>query len=282
MDGVWHSITQWASSISLGHMALTVIITAILYVAVEPLISWITQHIGKKVARASKEPRSEIKKRQKTLAKLFATVLKVLLVLLAIFTILSDLKVNLAPLLASAGVAGIAIGFGAQTLIKDALSGFFIILENQYRVGDFIEITGTGLTDANGTVENISIRSTTFRDRNGNAHFIPNGSIIQVVNKTLGYAKVHFTFAVATGTDVDKLTEVVNQIGRQMADSKKWSEQIVDAPHFVEIGQFGPEGFNVTVSGTTTPGDQWNVSSEYRKRLMEALKSADIEMVDKV
>jgi len=268
----------WLSGVDWLHMLLIIVIGAVIYQIIGFVIRWLVHNLGH--AR-KKESRGERRKRLKTLSNLFTTVAKVIVVLTVLFTILSDLQVNLVPLFASAGVAGVALGFGAQNIIRDALAGFFIILENQFRVGDFIEVSGIGLPGdaSDGTVERLSIRSTTLRDRNGNAHFIPNGAIVQVINKTMGYSKVHFTFAVESDTDTDSLIKLIDEIGRKLAKEKSWKDKIVDPPHFSEIGKIGKEGFNVTISGTTEPADQWDVSSEFRRRLVASMKEHGIETV---
>lgn len=268
---------DWFGRVHFTDVIVTIIIGIILYYFSGRIIHWLMRHLAKGIR--SKTPRSEIKKRQKTLAGLFTTVAKVLIVLVVIFTVLSDFGLNLTPLLASAGVAGVALGFGAQSLVKDSISGFFIILENQYRVGDFIVINGAGVNNAHGAVEKVSIRSTTLRDREGNVHFIPNGSIVEVINKTLGYSKVHFSFTIQAGTDVEKVAEIVNKLGRAIAKDKNWVDRIIDPPHFTEVGKFSKEGYEVTVSGITPPADQWKVSSEFRKRLMEELAKEKIRVV---
>ncbi|MDR0955855.1 MAG: mechanosensitive ion channel family protein [Candidatus Nomurabacteria bacterium] len=273
---LWHAIGAWLSSKGLG-LIWILLFGAVVYWISAPLINWLTRHIARGLR--SKTPAAELKKRQKTLAGLFITVTHVLVILVVIFTILSAAGLNLAPLLASAGVAGIALGFGAQSLVKDAIAGFFIILENQYRVGDYVEITGIGLSDSYGTVEKVSIRSTSLRDRDGNVHFIPNGSIVQVINKTLGYSKVHFTFNVDKATDLAELEILINNLGRQMAQEKAWQNKIIDPPHFVEVGAFDKAGASVTVSGITPPSDQWNVSGEFKKRLLSELKKHGVQVV---
>jgi small conductance mechanosensitive channel len=272
----WKMVGDWLASNGVEVFS-ALLVGALIYYFVSPVIFWLTRHIAKGIR--SKTPRSEIKKRQKTLASLFVTVTRVLVVIVVIFTILSNLGMNLAPLLASAGIAGVALGFGAQSLVKDSIAGFFIIVENQYRLGDYIEATGIGLTDARGSVEKITIRATTLRDRDGNVHFIPNGSVTQVVNKTLGYSKVHFSFKVAEGTDVEKISQIINELGAKLAKEKTYADMIIDPPHFVEVGNFGQDGYEVTVSGMTQPADQWNVTSEYKKRLMAALSTNKIKVV---
>jgi small conductance mechanosensitive channel len=272
----WQEAGAWLTDEGLK-ILWTLVVGAVIYYFAGPVIHWLMRHIAKGIH--SKTPRSEIRKRQKTLAGLFITIAHVMVVLVVIFTILSGTGLNLAPLLASAGIAGIALGFGAQSLVRDSIAGFFIILENQYRVGDYIEITGTGISNAHGAVEKVSIRSTILRDRDGNVHFVPNGSVTQVINKTLGYSKVHFTFVIAKSSDVEQVTTVIDELGRKLSKEKTWTDKIIDPPHFVEVGKFDSAGVEVTVSGMTGPADQWVVTSEFKKRLMAALEKAKIEVV---
>src|SRR5688572_24482431 len=177
----------------------------------------------------------DIKKRQDTLIVLFSALLRVFVWSVAGFTILRMLfpTLDLTPILAGASVMGVALGFGAQTLIRDFLSGLFIILENQYRVGDVVQIG-----EANGTVEHISLHSTIVRDNDGSVHYIPNGSITHAINKTMGFAKINLTIQVASTTDIDKLAEDINKLGEKMAGEEKWKKRIIDPPHFLGIDSF--------------------------------------------
>lgn len=283
MKNFYEVALAFANSIHFTDILLSVAIGLIAY-SLAPVLAHIVVSMLVRVRGSRKIKNNERKKRLATLAELFTAIIKVIIVLTVVFSILSDLHINLVPLFASAGVAGVAFGFGAQSIIKDLLAGFFVIVENQYRVGDFINISGIGIPETvdGGTVEKITLRSTKLRDRLGNVHFVPNGAVVEVVNKTLGYSKVHFVFAVATDTNMDQLIEIVNQTGREMADETKWKNKIIDAPHFSEVGKIGADGFNVTVNGITEPATQWAVSSEFRKRLLEKLQSSGITMVETV
>lgn len=215
----------------------------------------------------------DIKKRQDTIIAMVSAILRVLVWLVAGFSImrLAFPDIDLTPILASASVLGVAIGFGAQTLIKDFLSGLFIILENQYRVGDVVEI-GT----ATGTVEQISLRSTILRDSNGSVHYIPNGSISHAINKTMGFSKINLTIEVPATTDIDKLAATINEVGAKMAAEDKWKKKIMDAPRFLGIDSFTTDDVEVTIIGKTQPAAQWSVTGELRRRLILALKKQGI------
>jgi moderate conductance mechanosensitive channel len=210
------------------------------------------------------------KKRQDTLISMFSGVL---VWLVAGFTILGHFfKLDLAPLIAATGVAGVALGFGAQSLIKDFISGLFIILENQYRVGDIVQ-----LDNAQGRVEQITIRSTVLRDNDGSVHYIPNGVIQHTINKTMGFAKINLLITVPPNTDVDKLAETVNAIGDKMAEEEKWRNKILDPPHFGGINNFTPTTLEIKINGKTQPTAQWNITNELRRRLLAALNKQGLE-----
>lgn len=214
-------------------------------------------------------------KRRNTIISLASTVSKVVIVVsgsVIVFRLLMP-NIDLTPLLASAGIVGIALGFGAQSLVKDVISGIFIMSENQYRVGDTVEIEG-----ASGNVERVSMRTTVIRDTSGNVHFIPNGSITQVTNKTLGYSAVNFTITIEPDSDIDKVAKIINEIGEELALSEQWKEKIIDAPHFLNIGAFTDISLDVTVVGKTQPAAQWGVTGEMRHRLLQAFDKNRIKL----
>ena len=275
-------LVTWLNGLNVIQILTTIIIAYLLCKITGPIVGWLTAHLIKGPRNETKLAKIERRKRSKTLADLISFVIKLLIAVTAVYTVLTDLGIDLAPVIASAGLAGVALGFGAQTVVKDMLAGFFIILENQYRVDDVVQISGVGFpaTPVEGTVRSITLRKTTLRDRDGNVHIIPNGSIVEVINRTIGYSKFRFTFAVDVDTDVDEIIKIVNETGERMAKDPEWSKLIVDAPHYDEFGRIGKEGINVTVSGTTMPGQQWKVNAEYRKRLVIELQKSDITIAD--
>ena len=188
-----------------------------------------------------------------------------------------NISTTLAPLFASAGIIGIALGFGAQALIKDFLSGLFIISENQYRVGDVVELdTGTA-SSPSGTVEKIGSRSTMLRDVEGNVHFVPNGMVGHVINKTMGYSKARVIVAVEPDTDIEKAVKLIDDIGQSMADEDGWKEKIIDPPAYIMMGELTATSVELIVSGKVQPSDQWSVSAELRRRILRAFEENDIE-----
>lgn len=250
------------------------------------VFSWLGRHFGgavisqlmKRLVRSTQFnalSEDDVKKRQDTLIGLFVTIWKVILIFAASCLIFQQLfpKVDLTPFFASAGIIGIALGFGAQSLIKDFISGLFIITENQYRVGDIVDLEG-----AAGTVERITVRSTILRDVDGNVHFMPNGNIMHVINKTMGYSRVNFAISVNPETNIDKLSEIINQVGEKMATDEKWKAKIIEAPHFLSIGTFSDVALEVKITGKTQPSAQFGVTGELRRRLLKAFTKHDIEL----
>lgn len=217
----------------------------------------------------------DVKKRRDTLGSLFTVVWKVILIIVASCIIFQQIfpKIDLTPFFASAGLLGVAIGFGAQSLIKDFLSGVFIIIENQYRVGDIVDIQG-----AAGTVERVTIRSTVIRDASGNVHFLPNGEVLHVINKTMGFSKVNFSLVVDPDTDIDALAKVIDDVGVALAEDEKWKDKVLEAPHFLNIGTFSDVALEVTITGKTNPSQQWSVTGEMRRRLLKAFAKHKIEL----
>ncbi len=221
--------------------------------------------------------KKDIEKRQNTLAALFMNIWRIMIIITVTYSIFKefvpDANQILAPLFASAGIIGVALGFGAQSIIKDFLSGIFIISENQYRVGDIVDIEG-----ASGTVERIGSRSTVIRDVDGNVHYFPNGMVQHVVNKTMGYSMARFTIAVHPSSDIDHVVKIINKIGTNLANEEKWKSKIIEAPEFVSLGEFTGTSVEIIIAGKTQPSDQWSVIAELRRRLLQAFEENGIEL----
>lgn len=263
---------------TLTHSATTLIIGLVCYWVVPVVVNWLMAHIFVTHYQRTLH-KKDLEKRQRTLGSMFTNVLRIIVVILTLYLLLQatigkdQAFTFLAPLFASAGIVGVALGFGAQSLVKDFLSGIFIISENQYRVGDIIEIEGFG-----GTVERIGIRSTVIRDVDGNVHFFPNGMVQHVINKTMGYSMARFTVAVAPETDIDRVTKIVDKIGLTLAGEEEWKDKILEAPHYVMMGEFTATAINLIISGKTQPSDQWGVVAEMRRRILEKFEEAGIEI----
>lgn len=219
--------------------------------------------------------KKDIEKRQRTLVAVVTSAWQILVVFVGGFQLLKIVfpGIDTAPLFASAGIIGVAIGFGSQTLVKDFLSGIFIISENQYRVGDIIDING-----ATGTVERIGARSTVIRDMDGNVHYFPNGTIQHVINKTMGYSMARFTIGVHQSNELEDIIRLINETGKTLAGEEKWKNKIINPPSFESIGEFTASTVNLQISGKTQPSDQWSVTAEMRRRLLIAFEKNKVEL----
>ncbi len=213
------------------------------------------------------------KKRVDTLAGLIGAVSKVVFWVVAVIMIVDELGINTAPLLASAGVVGIALGVGAQSLIKDFTNGLFIIVENQYRVGDFVQFD-----TVSGIVQAITIRTTILRDFDGNIHHVPNSSIVVATNMTFGVSGINQDITVSIDTDLEKLEKVINDVGSEIAADDVWGKKIKKTPYFAQVVQFAERGIVIKILGETTPGSQWKVKTELLKRLRAAFIKNGIDL----
>lgn len=214
------------------------------------------------------------KAREDTLKSIFSATTTIFIWVVSIMIILGQFDVNLGPLIASAGIAGIAIGFGAQSLVKDIVTGTFILLESQFRVGDVVELN----KEVSGVVEAFTLRVTTLRDLDGMKHYIPNGEITLVTNMTMEFSGVNLDIGVGYDTDIDKLEKVINTVGNKLAEEEEWNLKITEAPTFLRIDNFADSSIVVKIVGKTIPMAQWAVTGELRKRLKIAFDKEGIEI----
>ena len=214
---------------------------------------------------------SDRKKRIATLDNLLNTATKIAVFSIAAIMIVDELGINTAPLLASIGIVGVAVGIGSQSIIRDFTNGLFIILENQYRVGDLVSFgTATGAVQATGTVQSISVRTTVLRDINGNIHHVPNGTIIVTTNKTFDLSGINEDITVRFNTDIPKLEKIINKIGADLGEDEIFGKKIKKAPYMAQVASFSDQGIVIKILGDTTPGTNMKVRTELFKRLQEA------------
>lgn len=213
------------------------------------------------------------KKREDTLVRIINGSISIIVLLIAGLMILSELGIAIGPLLTAAGIAGLAFGFGGQYLIRDVISGLFIILENQYRVGDVVCFDGTC-----GLVEDVSLRMTSLRDLDGTVHHVPHGEIKKVSNLSKYYARVNLNIGIAYSSDLEKVISVVNQVGKNLADDPQWKEFIIKPPQFLRVDDFADSAIIIKILGETKPIKQWDVAGELRKRLKMAFDKEGIEI----
>lgn len=262
-----------------ANQGLTIIIICLVAWVLYHVVNFIVESMIRRVIRKTRYNQMtdlDLEKRQNTVASLVSTLLRIVILATATMMLVKQFfpHINYAPIFASAGIIGVAIGFGAQSLIKDFLTGLFIITENQYRVGDVVDLDN----GATGTVERVGIRSTVLRDADGNVHYIPNGAVGHVINKTMGFSKVNFTLSVHADTDVDLLAKVINETGTKLATDPKWQAKITEAPHFLNVGSFSQLGMDVNIVGVTEPSEQWSVTGELRRRLLKEFAKYKIKL----
>lgn len=212
-------------------------------------------------------------KRLKTLAGLGAGLVRLFVWVTGFIVIINILGINTAPFLASAGVLGLALGFGAQKLINDLVSGVFIISENQYRIGDFVELEGVS-----GTVEDITIRTTVLRDLSGAVHNVPNGSIVVATNMSMGYGQINIDITVADDTDLDRLETIINHAGKRIAAMPDLEHDVIEPPHFLRVADFTGYGVTVKIAGKTLGGRQLEVKSAFLGELKKTLRENNIQL----
>ncbi len=219
------------------------------------------------------ESAEEVRKRADTLSGVLVTSSQVLVITVTVFMLLAEIDINIAPVLAGAGVAGLAIGFGAQSLIKDIIAGVFIISDNQYRVGDVARIA-----DISGLVEEINLRRTVLRDLDGVVHFVPNGEIRVASNLTRGWSRVNLNISVGYGEDLDRVIAVINRVGNELAQDPVWAPLILKAPQVLRVDNLGDSGIEIKIIGDTKPIKQWDVMGELRLRLKRTFDKEGIEI----
>lgn len=215
---------------------------------------------------------SEREQRAKTLAQLLNSVGVVAISVGAGLTIL-NFFIAIGPLLAGVGVAGLAISFGAQSLVKDVISGFFILLENQFGVGDIVEINGVG-----GVVERMTMRVVMLRDVNGVLHMIPNGTINIVSNKTRGWSRAVLDIGVAYKEDVDRVIRVLRDVARGLWTDPEWKRWLIEEPAVWGVETLADSAVNIRIVANVQPGKQWEVGRELRRRIKNRFDSEGIEI----
>jgi small conductance mechanosensitive channel len=224
-------------------------------------------------ARRKDQSEEEALQRAETLSHVFTRTGRSILIIMGFFTILPELGVSIGPLLAGVGIIGLAIGFGAQSLVKDMISGLFIIADNQYGKGDVVRIG-----DVTGLVENVGLRRTVLRDLDGIVHYIPHGEITISSNFTQDYSRANLDVSVAYGEDLDHVMEVIDAVGQEMMDDPDWAAALITPPKSLRVNNFGDSGIDIKVLCDTQPIRQWEVMGELRRRLKRRFDEVGIEI----
>lgn len=250
-----------------------------LRIALILILAWVAVSFSHRLIRrlrvyiTSNTSDGEEVKRIETLGRVFRYILSVIISLVTGILVLGELGVSVAPILGAAGVVGLAVGFGAQSLVKDYFTGFFLLLENQMRQGDVVEAGGKA-----GVVEEITLRYLRMRDYSGNVHFVPNGSITTVTNMTRGFAQAVVDVGVAYRENVDAALDVMREVGVQMREDEVFGPKILDDLEIAGVEAWADSAVMLRCRFKVAPIQQWNVKREFLKRLKAAFDVAGIEI----
>jgi len=215
----------------------------------------------------------EYKKRADTLSAVIAYLISATVVIVAALMILAELDIQIGPVLAAAGVVGLAIGFGAQHLVQDVISGFFILLDDEIRVGDVVQVADKG-----GLVERLNLRMVVLRDLSGNVHYIRNGKIDVVTNMTKDYSRYVFDIGVAYREDVDEVIQVIKQVDEELRSDPVFGPDILEPIEILGLDQFAESAVIIKARTKTKPIKQWNVAREFNRRLKKRFEEKNIEI----
>ena len=261
-------------------MVLYVTIQIIIVLAITWVLLWIAAMVLRRLeqtlihrGQAEGEVPTESAKRVSTLIRLLRQGVTIVVMLMAGLVLMREVGIDIGPILASAGVVGVALGFGAQSLVKDVISGFFIILENQVRVGDVAVINGTG-----GLVEKINFRTIVLRDLAGTVHVFPNGTINTMANMTRDWSAFVFNLGVAYKEDTDKVVEVITAVAGEMKADRYFGPLMIDQVEVFGVDKFADSAVVIQGRIKTRPIKQWEVGREFQRRIKKAFDSHVIEI----
>ena len=261
----WMGSSGWSRLVHL-------LLVAVACVAILGAVRLVTRAVRRAVDDGNDAVTTEAERRAETLGGVLTNTARILVVGFFLLMTLQEFGVNIGPLVAGAGVAGVALGFGAQSLVKDVISGFFLLMENQFGVGDIISVDDKH----EGTVERMTLRVTQLRDAEGRAHFIPNGSIVRVVVLSKDFARALVEVEVGYEADPDQVFEVLKEAGRKLHEERP--DQAVEPLEVKGIEALGPSGFVIRTLTKTAPGAQWEVARELRRRILLAFREAGIKI----
>lgn len=250
-----------------ARIALILILTLIALRAIHRVLPRLRETI------AMRQESMEDSQRVRTLSRVVRYALTVATTVIAALLILGELGISVAPILGAAGVAGIAIGFGAQSLVKDYFTGFFLLLENQIRHGDVVEAGGKS-----GVVEELTLRYLRLRDYSGNVHFVPNNTISTVTNMSMGFAYAVVDADVAYGENVDRVIAVMRTVGEAMRQDPQFAPRILDELEIAGVDQWADSALVIRCRFRVAPLQQWNVRREFLQKLKEAFDREGIEI----
>lgn len=265
----WAERFNWAALTAVGlRILISLVVAWVAYFGLKAVLRRIERSLGSTPGVVTPQ-----EQRTRTLVSLLRSVGLVIIAVMAVFMVLGALGVELAPLLAGAGVVGLAVSFGAQSLVKDVISGLFILFENQFGVGDVIRIEGVS-----GGVEKMTLRVVVLRDVHGVVHIVPNGQITKVSNLTRSWARVVLDVGVAYKEDPDRVIDVLRDVGRELEEDPDWKPLLLETVQVPGIEMFGESAVNIRMMVKTLPLKQWDVARELRRRIKLRFDREDIEI----
>ncbi len=271
-DDVWQTgAAMWHEYGGIGASSLRIVGIVI--------AAWIAIAVARRSIRAlrvrvaSRFDDREAVQRADTLGRVFRYLTSVVITVVAAILVLAEVGVSVAPILGAAGVVGLAIGFGAQSLVKDYFTGFFLLLENQIRQGDVVK-----LGDHSGLVEEVTLRYVRLRDYDGNVHFVPNGTIASVVNMSRGFAQAVVDIGVGYSHDIDQVMDVMRRVGTEMRSDPAHEARILDDLEIAGVERWDDSAVVIRARFRVAPLQQWTIKRDYLKRLKKAFDEAGIEI----
>ena len=244
------------------------------------VVTWLTNLFSRRIIRAtmrqipiaSQRDDKEREQRIRMLSRVFSQLALTLVGAIVLLLVLGELDIDLGPLIAGFGIAGVAVGFGAQSLVKDFFNGMFIILEDQFAVGDVIEAK-----EVTGRVESFTLRRTVLRDLDGVQHHIPNSQITIVSNHTKDFSAVHFYVVVDVQEDYDKIKSMIDAIGDRMATEKEFADDVIEVPRVQGVKDVDAKALTISILGKTKPEAHWAFKREMKRRVQDAFRREKVE-----
>lgn len=255
---------------------LNIVIVIAVFLVVLILVSIIARRLRRLVERRISDEKLLIKKRTITFTSVVSNLIIIISAAAALLIIADQVGISITPLLAGAGVASIVIGFGAQSLIKDLINGIFILLEQWYQINDIVTVG-----DTTGTVERVNLRTTVIRDLEGTVHFIPNGEITKLSNRTQIWSRAVVEVGVHYGEDTDRVVKVLGEVFDELIADKKYKKSILERPEVLGEGgvsELTDSSVVFTIICKVKPGEQWTIARQLRKRIKDKFDSVGIEI----
>jgi small-conductance mechanosensitive channel len=267
VDLSWESAAGWSAAH--GSRIVTILVAAV-------AASWLLRRLipaalARALVRAEAESALDLQKRANTLSGVIVHTGQIMVVGIAALMVLGELDFNVTPFLTGLGITGIAIGLGAQSLVRDTINGIFIIAENQYGRGDLVAVAGV-----QGWVEEVNLRRTVLRDADGTVYTVPNGEVKVAGNFTRGYSGVSLLVPLAAGSDLDRAISAIDAAGQELAADPRLGALVVEPPKVARVEAITDKGLTLRVTGRAVPGAQFEVAGALRRRIKRAFDEAEL------